>query len=357
MARVGVDAHVLDGKRQGSRTWLANTLAALAQNPGRHRWVIYSAEPELTRALYRTDAFEHRPMRRQGPLGRQLWFLPQAARRDALDGLVVQYSGPPFVRIPTFVVIHDLLFESNPELFPAFMRWRLRILCRMTARRAAAVFTVSQHVADEIRRTYGVAPERIRLAPNGVSQPLTPSPSDDARAVALRPFVLCVGRLEPRKNVGLALQASAAARSAGARLVVVGQADFGSASLARALAVEPNVVHITDASDSLLASLYRRAAALVYPSLGEGFGIPIIDALAHGTPVLASNRPAIPEIGGTLATYFDPRAPTAAQDLGAMIERVLAESPRLDGKAVAAHLARFDWSIGAAALVRAADAL
>jgi glycosyltransferase involved in cell wall biosynthesis len=357
MARIGIDAHVLDGKHQGSRTWLANTLTALGTMAGAHCWVIYSADPDRTAALFPSPTFEHRRIGARGALARLLLFWPRAARCDRLDALLTQYIAPPSLRIRSFVVIHDLLFESDPALFPPLMRWRLRLLCRISAYRAAAILTVSRHAAAEIRKRYGIPPERIHLAPNGLAPPVTPDIQDDSRAAAMRPYVLCVGRLEPRKNIGLALAASAAARASGARLVVVGRADFRAANLVRALEAGENVFHIQDASDSLLAALYRHAAALIYPSIGEGFGIPVIEALGHGTAVIASDRTAIPETGGALAVYFDPLAPDAVCALGALIDRALALETKPDPAAVAVHLAQFDWSIAARALSRAADAL
>lgn len=355
MARIGIDAHVLDGKYQGSRTWLANTLTALGQAGTRHRWILYSGNPERTRELFPFANFEHRAIPVRHAAARMLWFWPRATRRDRLDALLTQYIAPPFA-VRSLVVIHDLLFETDPALFPFLMRWRLRLCCRLSARRAAAVYAVSQHTAQAIQSLYGVAAERIHLAPNGVSLSTCPG-EEDARAAALRPYLLCVGRLEPRKNIGLALQASEAARAAGVRLVVVGREDFRSDALSRALASSQNVVHIRDASDPLLSALYRHATALLFPSLGEGFGLPVLEALAHGTAVLASNRTAIPEIGGTLAHYFDPLAASAARDLARLIAFALSGRARPDPAATAAHLAHFDWPIAAAALTRTADSL
>ena len=356
MARIGIDSHVLDGKHQGSRTWLGNTLTALASSAGSHCWIIYSANPEITRTLYPCPNFEHRRIDVRGSIARNLWFWRSAARRDRLDALVTQYIAP-LAPVRSFLVIHDLLFESDPAFFPRLMRWRLRLLCRQSARRADAIFTVSEYSAREIRTRYGIPSGRLHLAPNGRTHLPPPDNDDEARAVSLRPYLLCVGRLEPRKNIALALEASAAARAAGSRLVIVGTADFASSGLVRTLAERPNVTHLQDVSDGFLSSLYRHAAVLLYPSLGEGFGIPIIEALAHGTPVLASGLTAIPETGGSLATYFDPRAPGAAETLARLIDDELAQPTKLDPARVESHLAQFDWSRSARALVEAADAL
>jgi glycosyltransferase involved in cell wall biosynthesis len=183
-------------------------------------------------------------------------------------------------------------------------------------------------------------------------------PEDRAAAVALRPYLLCVGRLEVRKNLALALAASTTARVDGARLVVVGREDHGAAgqAMAAALAAAPNVVHLRDASPGLLAALYAEAAALVFPSLGEGFGIPVVEALAAGTAVIASDRGAIPEAGGPCAAYFNPLAPDAEARLAALMASALANELRPEPAALEAHLAGFNWGHAAAALVVAASA-
>ena len=272
-----------------------------------------------------------------------LLFWPWAERAHRLDALLTQYVAPPFGRAAQHVVIHDLLFESDPAFFPRAMRWRLRALCRLSARRAARVLTVSAHAADEIARRYGVPAARIAIARNAVS----PHPVLDAEAErearALRPFLLCVGRLEPRKNVALALEASAGVRDEGARLVVVGREDFGSADLASALRRAPGVIWLQDLPPARLAALYRHAAALVFPSLGEGFGLPVLEALSYGAAVIASGRGAIQETGGALPAYFDPEAPDATAALAGLMAQALSGGLRPDPAGLAAHLSRFDW--------------
>ena len=152
-----------------------------------------------------------------------------------------------------------------------------------------------------------------------------------------------------------ALAATEAARAAGTRLVVVGREDFHSVDLARQLAASPNVVHLRDVPPALLAALYRHALALIFPSFGEGFGIPVLEALSHGTPVLASDGPAIPEAGGTLARYFNPERPDASATLAALIREVQDGQHWPAADATAEHLARFQWSQSAATIIDAID--
>ena len=357
MARIGIDAHVLDGKFQGSRTWLENLLDYLPEVGGQHEWVIYSADPAATRTRYPARCFTHRRIALPGRFVRLLAFWPFAVTAHRLDALVTQYVAPPLCPGAQIVVVHDVLYESHPQFFPRAMRLRLQWLTRLSARRAAAVLTVSRHAAAAIVQHYDVDPARMLLAPPAPMPPQPPTAEEAAAAAALRPFLLCVGRLEPRKNIALALAASAALRAGGARLVVVGREDAGGALTARALAAAPNVVHLRDATPGMLAALYAQTAALVFPSLGEGFGIPVLEALAAGATVIASDCTAIPEAGGACASYFDPTAPDAEMRLGGLMGEALAGRLRPDPAAVVAHLAQFHWRHAAAALARAADAL
>lgn len=362
MARIGIDAHVLDGKYQGTRSWLETVLDHLPAAPGAeaHEWVIYTADPAGTARRFPWPGYRHRRITAHGSVPRLLAFWPAARRRDGLDALVTQYIAPPFAArgFRQIVVIHDLLFESDPRFFPTAMRWRLRLLCRFSARRAAAVLTVSRHSAAEIARRYGVPAARILVAPNAPAALPAPSAEDRAAAQALAPFLLWVGRLEPRKNLPLALAATERARAHGARLVVVGREDHGAsgAAMAAALGAAPGIVHLRDVTPARLAALYAEAAALVFPSLGEGFGIPVIEALAAGTAVIASNRGAIPEAGGALAQYVDPGAPDAAARMAALVEQALQGRLKPGPDACAAHLAQFDPRHAAEALVAAVAA-
>lgn len=357
MARIGIDAHVLDGKFQGSRTWLENLIAHLPEAGGAHEWVLYSANPAATRARYPAPGLTHRRIALPGRFARLLAFWPYAVVAHRLDALVTQYVAPPLCPGAQIVVVHDVLFESHPQFFPRAMRARLQLLTRRSARRAAAILTVSRHAAAEIANRYDIDPDRVHLALPAPTPPEVPTADEAAMAAAFRPFLLCVGRLEPRKNIALALSASAEARAAGARLVVVGREDAGGAETARALADAANVVHLRDASPGLLAALYSETAALVFPSLGEGFGIPVLEALAAGAPVIASDQTAIPEAGGPCARYFDPTAPDAGARLAALMSEALAGRLHTDAAVVRAHLAQFHGRHAAAALARVADRL
>ncbi len=355
--RVGIDAHVLDGKFQGSRTYVEAILTEIGRLDQRNRYVIYSGNPEQTRAQFGFVNFEHRRIALGSAIPRLLLFWPWALYRDRLDVLMTQYIAPPLFPGRQFVVIHDVLFESHPWMFPAAQRLRLRLLCGLSARLATTIFTVSEYSATEIAQRYRIPADRIRLTRDGIAALPTPDADAVRQAAALHPFLLCVGRLEPRKNIALALVASEAARARGTRLVVVGREDFHAAGLVETLAGSANVVHLRDVSPMLLSALYAHATAFLYPSLGEGFGIPVLEALASGTRVIASDRTAIPEAGGALAHYFNPEAADAAAVLADLIAQAETDMPRPTPDQVAAHMARFDWAIAARTIIDAVDAL
>ena len=122
--RVGVDAHVLDGKFQGSRSCVENVLRVIGRQDARNTYVIYSFDPSHTHALFPFANFEHRSIALHAAIPRLLAFWPWAARRDRLDVLLTQYIAPPFGAARQFVLIHDILFESFPRMFPPILRWR-----------------------------------------------------------------------------------------------------------------------------------------------------------------------------------------------------------------------------------------
>ena len=160
-----------------------------------------------------------------------------------------------------------------------------------------------------------------------------------------------VGRLEPRKNLALVLDAFGRLPEGAARLIVVGKGDGERPETLDRLARTADAVHIAGIDDRGLSDLYARAAALVFPSRGEGWGIPVLDSLARGTPVIASSLTAIPEAGGTAASYFDPDAPDRVERLAELMRAAIDGRLPFDARAAQAHAARHDWDGPAATFV------
>ena len=250
-------------------------------------------------------------------LGWTLVGLPRAASRAKVDVLhAPAYTAPLWSRAPVVLTIHDVSYALHPEWYPYRRGWMRRAFYRSSAHAASQIVTVSNFSAREIARAYDIPLDRITIAPLGVDRGFSPGERDslDLPAGVATPFVLHVGDLHERRNLGIALEAVIEARrhfgaSSTLSLVLAG-VDRGVTEGLRAIAsnagVSDALVHLGTVSEERLRALYRSATAVVYPSLYEGFGLPVLEAMASGTPVIASHAASIPEVLGNAGVLLDP---------------------------------------------------
>ena len=220
-----------------------------------------------------------------------VWYpagVARAARK--LDLLhCTTFRGPLRSKAPVVVTVHDLALLRFPEVFRLWHRTTGRLALQSSAKAADAIVAVSEFTRDELVELLDVPAERIRVVRNGVEPLFTP---DGERAEG--DYVLAVGTLEPRKNLARVVEA---ARLAGVELRVVGAAGWGGVDV-------PGWVGRV--SDEELARLYRGACCVVYASLYEGFGLPVLEAMASGVPVVTSRGGATEEVAGGAAVLVDP---------------------------------------------------
>ena len=293
---------------------------------------------DLLAALERRGDLDLVPLTGGGRAPEVVWeqlTLPRALRRERAALVHVPNCFLPLRRpCPGVVTIHDLAWEDHPDDFARTTAWKYRTLAPRAARSAERVICVSEFTRDDVIGRYGVDPDRIRVigeAPSLAVGDAEPPPG---------PYILAVGDLRRKKNFARLVEAFGRLRADGLphRLVIAGQ-DAGEGPRLRAPGVElPGYV-----SEERLDALMRGADLLVHPSLYEGYGLVIVEAMARGVPVAAARATALPETGGDAALYFDP---LDVADMADTVARALAEDGLAErGRARAASLS---WDDAAA---------
>lgn len=255
------------------------------------------------------------------------------------------YSGPLFKR-RQLVTIHDATAVVSPESFTASYKAVHHLMVRVLGRRAASVMTVSAFSRDEIARHFGLKRE-IVVGREGWEHALA---HGDAQSTLARyglrsgQFVLAVGSVKPNKNFHALEEALVLAPDLPWHIAIAGARNLGI--FRDADRVPKNVRMLGYVSDEALGHLYQHAAWFVFPSLYEGFGLPAIEAMGNGCPVIAARAAAIPEVCGDAAVYFDPQRP---QTLAQALQRVAAEPQLRDDMIARSHarLARYSWRMNA----------
>src|SRR5512143_325327 len=326
MAVIGLNAQLLNlsasYRGAGIHRYIQQTLLNLPAAAPQHRFRAYvndrqmqSPDPALQLRVTRFPA--------QRPLPRILWeqtALAAATFRDGLDLLhAMAFARPCIARCPVVLTIYDMSFERMPERFPALQRAYLRAMTRWSARHAARVIVISQSTRDDVVRFCGVPAERVTVVYCGADPQFRPAARAAVEAFRAQKglpahFILYLGTLEPRKNVPALVRAYAQMRgrngaSEAPKLVIAGAKGWGYDAVFAAVeqsGLREDVIFPGYVPHEELPLWYNAADLFVYPSLFEGFGLPVLEAMACGAPVITSNVSSLPEVAGEAGILVDP---------------------------------------------------
>jgi glycosyltransferase involved in cell wall biosynthesis len=353
--RIGIDAHSAERDGSGNCTYIRGLIRGLLEIDGENEYVLYAVDGghRFYREVRERPRVRLRALNIKSPFLRIPFCLAAATVRDAVDVLHVQYIGPPRHRGSLVATIHDLAFLHLPRTFSRLEARRSRLLVPRTAKAAGKIITGSECSKRDIVAECGVEPGKIEVIPCGVSGSFAEARHrEDGRGIPAKygirtPYVLSVGRLNARKNLAVLAEAYSLAKkrqSLPHTLVIVGKKDHGSASLVESVRKTGGgeILFTGFVPDEDLPGLYAGADVLVYPSLFEGFGLPLIEAMASGVPVVASDAPALRETMGDAGWAVDPLQP---EEMAAAISGLVRDE-RLRKDFIArgtARAAEFTW--------------
>jgi glycosyltransferase involved in cell wall biosynthesis len=267
------------------------------------------------------------------------------------------YVFPYLAPYPVVATLHDVIPLERPEGHPRRVRLGYRVAHRLAIRRARALITGSDAARRDLAAHFGIPPERITVVPHGCRADAPagdgPAPGKPGRDEP-EPYVLFVGADRPHKNLSRLVEAMARLGPTGPRLMVAGPADDrgpGARRVAERLGLGDRARFLGWVSETRLAELYAGAVVVACPSLAEGFGFPVLEALAAGAPLAAADLPAHRELAGDAAAYFEPRSVEA---MAATLAMLLADPVRRADQAARgrARAARFTWVASAEATLR-----
>jgi glycosyltransferase involved in cell wall biosynthesis len=340
---LGIDARAATEEGAGGGRVVRELVRALRERDDHHRYVLYARERW-------DEPLDERFSWGLIPSRDPVWHL-RAARAASRDCDVLlstnSYLTAWFTRVPVAPMVFDLV-AFDPTLRPQRRSGLIeRATLPLAVRRSAALIAISQATADDLVRRFPAAESKVTVAPLAAPPTLGQASTTVPPGVPENGYVLAVGTLEPRKNLPALIAAYRQLPDdlrARHPLVIAGRVGWEAGDTLDAVrSLGDRAIQTGFVPDDQLAALYRRCALFAYPSLGEGFGLPVLEAMAAGAPVLTSDRSSLPEVGGDAAEYCDP---TDAGAIGAALERLLRDPQRLDELRAAGppRAEQFSWA-------------
>ena len=318
---IAIDAHSVGAQLAGNETYAVNLIEALAAIDQTNQYTLYvTKRSAIDQFKNRWPNFQAKLTRPHTPLVRIPLTLSTELRRHPIDVLHVQYTAPPFAPCPVVATIHDLSFEHLPETFNRRSRAQLQLTVRHTARRAAQILTLSEFSRGDLIETYQLNPARVFVTPAAAPPHFAPvTNATELRRIRTtygieRDYILALGSIQPRKNLVRLIEAYSSLRQARPdlslpQLVLAGRRGWLEKEIFQAAKLsdlKKDILFIGYVPADELPALYSGSLCFVYPSYFEGFGLPVLEAMQCGAPVIAGNRTSLPEVVGEAGVLIDP---------------------------------------------------
>ena len=333
--KIGIDLHTVTRFMQGTRTYTLGIVKNLLDIDKDNKYYLYiTRDNEHIRDIFPQDNVFFRHIFPHNRIIRIPISFPIRLAMDSVDVFHCQYMGPPLAKTPYVVMIHDIIHEYFPEFYPRSLCYMMRVFYPISARRATRILTVSESSKRDIIKYFKVSEEKVIVTYDAAAEDFRPIMEKDKIKSALQKYgidgkyILFVGRLEPRKNIPNLIRAFHELKkwkNIEQKLVIVGMKYFRYEEIFQCvnnLGLQNEVILTGRVEDNELPLFYNGASLFVYPTIAEGFGIPPLEAMACGTPVISSNTSSLPEVVGDAGILLDPYN---IKDLAGAIYKVLSD--------------------------------
>ena len=315
--RIGIDAHMVGTKETGNETYICSLVNALAKIDKENKYVIFVSDRNIAKnwrlknVNFIFDLVSPLNLLRLG------FQFAIKVRKHQLDIMHFTYHLPLFCSCKTVVSIHDICFKRYPQFFSVRNKYLLPILGKWSAHKANAVITLSNSSKKDIEKFYGINSDKILVISLAANENFFRVDRNALSSVREKyqidgGFILAIGNIEPKKNLVSLIRAFSRVVAQGSlhhKLIIVGKAQFQKWNVLQEvvnLGIADRVVFTGYVEDKDLHGLYAAADLFVYPSIYEGFGLPVLEAMACGTPVITSNTSSLPEVVDNAAILVDP---------------------------------------------------
>jgi len=324
--------HTVDGTYQGIRTHILEIFSRLIPLCPNIHFYLFLENPTVLSDFSNNFNLPNVTTIRipvANPLLRLLWFFPRMQRNLTLDYFHSQYIFPFPLFSKGLVTIHDILFETHPQFFPKFFRFRSKILIRYAAKISKHIFTVSNYSKDSIIKEYNIGGDKITVAYNAASNIFTNTnaqPSElEKFSLESRNYLLTVGRNDKRKNYQTLITAYAEISDNAPPLVIIDSSSkrFSLMKIIEKYNLQNSVRIISNINNKVLSEIYKNATLFIYPSHAEGFGIPVIESMASGLCAIISETSSLKELGDKAVFFINPDKP---KELASSIIKLLANN-------------------------------